>query len=268
VDLLEKLEEDLWALRKVGALDHALSMWKTRQEALRSFPRAEALVSFLRDPRAEPRRAKDSVLAALCMEAAGGDQRAATLLLWLMLPGLLLVRRRLSAWNELDREDLDAELLAGVWESATVIQTATTNVAARLLDRARRRALAARRQAADWAARTESFTGDLEASTVPEARVSDAGDVLAEAVRAGVLSAPEADLFRASRTTAQELRSRLGVTENGVRSRRRRAKRRLLAWFASSSLIPPQSVLLRTPQEIPTDTPTSPDTERPSLRHL
>ena len=261
VDLLRKVEEDLVALRRSGALDDALRRWQTRREELRAFADASALIGFLRDPDVEPRRAKDSALAALCMEATHGDQGAVTLLLWLMLPGLLRVRRRLTAWSGLGREDLDAELLAGVWEAATAIGPATANVAARLLDRARRRALAAIRQAADWAGRTAPLTG-VEVSTGPEAGGSDVDDVLAEAVRAGVISAAEADLFRASRTTVRELRSRLKVTGGGVRNRRRRAKRRLLAWVASTSPIPPQFLLPRTPREIPTDTPASPDTER------
>ena len=42
VDLLEKVEADLAALRRSGALDHALRRWKTRHEELRSFADAEA----------------------------------------------------------------------------------------------------------------------------------------------------------------------------------------------------------------------------------
>jgi hypothetical protein len=99
MDPLEKVEGDLVALRRSGALDRALRRWQARREELRSFDDAEALIRFLRDPDLKPRRAKDPVLAALCMEATLGDQRAATLLLWLMLPGLLRVRRRLASWN-------------------------------------------------------------------------------------------------------------------------------------------------------------------------
>lgn len=264
VDLLMKLEHDLVALRRSDALDDALRRWQARREELRPFADANALIGFLRDPDVEPRREKDSALAALCMEATDGDKSAQTLLLWLMLPGLLRMRRRLASWNALGRDDLDAELLAGVWESATTIGPTTANVAARLLDRARRRALAAVRQAADWAGRAEPLTGDVGESTGPEAGASEVDEVLAEAVRAGVISASEAELFRASRTTVRELRSRLNLTEGAVRNRRCRAKRRLLAWLSITSLIPPQFLLPRTPQGIPTDTPASADTERSS----
>jgi len=267
VDLLGKVEEDLLDLRRSGALDDALRLWQTHREELHSFGDASALIGFLRDPDVEPRRAKDSALAAICADATYGDRAAVVLLLWLMLPGLLRVRRRLVS-SALDHEDLDAELLAGVWEAATAIEPSTPNVATRLRHGARKRALAAVRQAEDWAGRIEPLTREVGESTGSEAGAGDADDVLSEAVRAGVISAAEAELFRASRTTVRKLRSVLSVSESGLRSRRLRAKRRLLAWLSSSSPIARQRALPCTPQEIPTDTPTSPDTERLSWRPL
>lgn len=249
MDPLEKVEGDLVALRRSGALGRALRRWQARREELRSFDDGEALIRFLRDPDVEPRRAKDPVLAALCMEATLGDQRAATLLLWLMLPGLLRVRRRLASWNALGREDLEAELLAGVWEAATAIGPATGNVAARLVNRAHRRALAAVRQAADWAGRSEPLSREMARSPGQEGEPDGAEDVLTEAVRAGVISEVEADLFRASRTNIGEVRARLGVTAYAAQNRRRRAKRRLLAWLAESAPVPPRSDSPTTPPD-------------------
>lgn len=268
VDLLGKVEADLVARRTSGALDDALRRWQTRREELRAFEDVSSLIAFLRDPDAERRWAKDSALAALCIEGIGGEDDAALLLVWLMLPGLLLVRRRLTARGGISRGDLDAELLAGVWESATEIGPATSNVAARLLDRARRRALAAIRQEEQWAGRTEPLTRDVEELAGPQADAGDVLDVLAEAVRARVISSGEADLFRTSRTTIRELRSRLGVSESGVRSRRLRVKRRLLVWLASSSAIPLRSRIPGSSQELPTDTPTCSGTEEPPRPHL
>lgn len=268
MDLLGRVEGDLAALRHSGALDAGLCRWKIRQQGLRSFADAEALIGFLRDPDVEPRRAKDPALAALCMEATGGDQNAATFVLWLMLPGLLRVRRRLAAWNALGREDLDAELIAGVWEAATAIGPATVSVAARLVNRARRRALSALRQALDWAGRSEPLS--TEVGEDPGAEVAPGGleDVLADAVRAGAISEEEAELFRASRRTIGEVRARLGVTAYGAQNRRRRAKRRLLAWLAESSRIPPQFLPPQTPPELPLGIGGSPDKERPWERPL
>jgi len=232
VDLLQRVEGDLAALRRSGVLDDALRRWRTRRDALRSYADAEALFGFLRDPDAEPRAAKDSALAAICVEATDGDQTAATLLLWLMLPGLLRVRQRLATWNALGRDDFDAELLAGVWEAATAVGPSSAGVAARLVNRARRRALTAVRQAADWAGRTEPLSTETaepghEQSGGPE-------DVLSEAVRAGVISGEEAELFRATHGTIGKVRARMGVTVYGAQIRRRRARQRLLDWLADS----------------------------------
>jgi hypothetical protein len=226
VDLFQRVEGDHAALRRSGMLDEALRQWKRRRDTLRSYADAEALIGFLRDPGAEPRAAKDSALAAISVEATHGDQAAAALLLWLMLPGLLRVRQRLVTWNAMGREDLDAELLAGVWEAATAVGPSTTSVAARFVNRARRRALTAARRAADWAERSEPLSTEM---ADPEPQPSGGPeDVLSEAVRAGVISTGEAELFRATHGTIGKVRARMGVTAYGAQNRRRRARRRLL----------------------------------------
>lgn len=245
MDMLEKVEADLVALRRSGALEEALRRWKGNREELRSFVGVEALIGFLRDVDVEPRRAKDPVLAALCVMATAGDEDAATFLLWLMLPGLLRVRRRLASGNALAREDLEAELIAGLWEAATTTEARTANVAARLVDRARRRALGAVRRAADWAERCVPFSTEI-GEPVP-LRDDRGGDILAEAVRAGVISEVEADLLRASRSNVRAVRARLGVTAYAAQNRRRRAKRRLLLWLSDSAPVPPPSDSPRTP---------------------
>jgi len=233
MDLLQRVEGDLAALQRSGVLEEALRRWKTTRDALRSYADVEALIGFLRDPGAEPRAAKDSALAAISVEATGGDQTAATLVLWLMLPGLLRVRQRLVSWNALGREDLDAELLAGVWEAATAVGPSSTSVAARLVNRARRRALTAVRQAADWTGRSEPLSTEM-AEPGPEPGSNDPEDILTEAARAGVISTGEAELFRATYGTIGKVRARMGVTVYGAQNRRRRARRRLLDWLNDS----------------------------------
>jgi hypothetical protein len=233
VDLLQRVEGDLAALRRSGMLDDALRRWKRKRDALRSFADVEALIGFLRDPGAEPRAAKDSALAAISMEATHGDQAAATLLLWLMLPGLVRARRRLASWNALGREDLDAELLAGVWEAATAVGPLTTSVAARLVNRARRRGMTAARRAADWAGRSEPLSTGM-ADPGPEPGSDESEDILVEAVRAGVISTGEAELFRATHGAIGKVRARMRVSVYGAQNRRRRARQRLLDWLAVS----------------------------------
>jgi len=59
-------------------------------------------------------------------------------------------------------------------------------------------------------------------------------EVLSEAVRAGVISSEEAELFRATHGTIGKVRARMEVTVYGAQNRRRRARQRLLDWLADS----------------------------------
>ena len=263
VDLLGKVESDLVARRSSGALERALPGWRTRHEALKGFEDADGLIDFIRKPDVERRESKDDALVALCVEGIRGDDEATLLLVWLMLPGLLLLRRRLTVRDGLDRDDLDAELLAGVWEAATRVRPGSPYVAARLLDGARRRALAAIRREDDWIGRTEPLERDGEGPAMSAVDSGGSLDVLAEAIGAGVISAAEGELLRASRAVMPTLRSRMGISESAARSRRLRAKRRLLAWLATSSAIPPQSALPGSPQGIPTGSTTPRATDGP-----
>jgi hypothetical protein len=267
VDLLAKLEMDVTDRQASGALDEALRRWRTRHEELRSFDYPDDLISFVREPDRDRHESKDLVLAALCADGARGDGDAALLIMWLMLPGLLLLRRRLAARGGLDGDDLDAELLAGVWESGARVRSETRYVAKRLLDGARRRALAAIRHEEAWIGRIELLQGDIGES----ADVADVGetlDVLSEAVAAGVISRIDVELFRASRVAMPELRSRLGISEGAARSRRLRARRRLLDWLAASAPMAPQFRLVGSPQGVHKDSSIPHDTDTLQRRPL
>jgi hypothetical protein len=267
VDLLAKLEADVTDRQASGALDDALRRWRTRHEELRSFDHPTDLITFVREPDKGRHEFKDRVLAALCAEGIRGDDDAALLLVWLMIPGLLLLRRRLAARGGLDGDDLNAELLAGVWESAARVRSETRYVAKRLLDGARRRALTAIRHEEAWIGRIEHLQGDIGES----AEGADAGEsleVLSEALAVDVISRVEVELFRASRVAIPELRSRLGISESAARSRRLRAKRRLLDWLATSAPMAPQVGPAGPPQGIPTGPPALRATDGPRQRPL
>lgn len=255
VDLLAKLEADVADRRASGALNKALGRWRTRHEELSAFDDPEGLIGFIRNPDRERHGSKDFVLAALCVEGIGGDDNASLLLVWLMVPGLLLLRRRLATHGGLNRDELDAELLAGVWESAARVRPATRYVAKRLLDGARRRAMAAIRREEDWTGRTEPLTAGMEGAAISGADSEGMHDLLAEGVGTGVISAVEAELLRASRAVIPTLRARLGISESAARSRRLRAKRRLLDWLATNSTMAPQFRPVGSPQEVPTESP-------------
>ena len=266
VDLLTKLEADVATRRASGALDEALRRWRTRHEGLRSFDQPDDLIRFVRESDDQRRESKDLVLAALATEGVHGDEDAALLLVWLMLPGLLLLRRRFAARDGLDGDDLDAELLAGLWESAARVRPATSYVAKRLLDAARRRAFGAIRYEEDWNGRVEPLERDVGES--PKADLGETFDLLSEALAAGVISRVEVELFRASRVAIPELRSRLGISESAARSRRLRAKRRLLDWLATAAPMAPQFGPAGPPQRVHKDSPTPHATDGPQGRPL
>jgi len=252
VDLLTKFDEEVATRRASGALVHALRRWRTRHDELLSLDHPDDLIRLARAAHDEGRESKDRVLAALCVEGVRGDDDAAVLLVWLMLPSLLLVRRSLAARSALDTDELDAELLAGLWEAAARVRPGAPYVAKRLVDGARHRAFAATRREEDWTGRIAPLRGEIgELQTVP-ADDGEVRDVLSEAVAAGVISEVEAELFRAPRAAVPRLRSHLGISESAARSRRLRAKRHLLDWLSDSSsarVDPPAG----SPQEVPTD---------------
>ena len=263
MDLLARIEEETTALRGSGALTTAFRRWRKHREGLQSFGDTETLIALLRDPQAESRRRKDAALAALCVEASSGDQRAATLLLWLLLPGLLGVRRSLAGGDTLGTPDLNAELVAGAWEAASKVRPQTQNVAARLVNGARWRASGAIRDAVGWARYFEPLGAETE-QPQPEAEPDELQEILLEAAWEGVVSSAEVELFLASRQTIREVVDRLGVTLWGAQKRRQRARQRLLAWVADSSRIPPQFLVPRPPRNPSEKTPGSRVQERPS----
>jgi hypothetical protein len=251
VDLLTRFDDEIATRRTSGVLVDALRRWRTRHEELATFEHPDDLISLARTGH-DDRRSKDRVLAALCVEGVNGDDDAAVLLVWLMLPSLLLVRRSLAASSALETNELDAELLAGLWEAAARVRLGAPYVAKRLVDGARHRTFAAIRREEDWTGRIAPLQGDIGESQAVPADDGEVRDVLSDAVAAGVISELEAELFRASRVAIPRLWSHLGISETAARSRRLRAKRRLLEWLSSSS---PARTTARagSPQEVPTD---------------
>jgi hypothetical protein len=236
MDQLQVIEERFRLLLRSGELDKALREWQVgRRTELGSFADVSALAAFLRDPDAAPARVKDSAFAGICVEAGRGEPAAAVMALWLMLPTLMRLRHRLRS-SVLGREDLEAALIAGVWEAIARVGLQTANVPSRLRGSAYRRATAAVREAEEWGERVQPLmeeNRDHSESLVDQGEDGEVNDVLSEAVRAGAISPEEADLFRVSRTSVGTLRAVLEVSQSGLRLRRGRAKRRLIAWLAA-----------------------------------
>lgn len=225
------IEKDFMARRDAGALDAAWPRWLARRESLRRFADPEDLVAACRDRASHPWEEADAGLAALCLEARGGDETAASLLLWLVLPGLLRLRSRLARSVVLPPEDLDAELLAGIWEAASVVQASTRRVASRLLNTALWRALNTLREALRWAETATPLAPELEDRAEFTAPSPEPGDALAGAVREGAVSSDEMELLLTTRRTIGKIAAQLGISLSAAQGRRHRARERLLAWL-------------------------------------
>lgn len=233
MDLLDRIEQELGAARSAGDLDRAFVSWRLRQPALRRFGGVEELIEACRDDAEESREPADVALGTLCQEASSGDETASVLLIWLLLPGLLKARARLSAPTTMSVEDLTAELLAGLWEQAAAISPPARRVAAQLVNAARWRALAAVRGAADWQGRTTLLPEDGGPAHGPHSDIPGPDpDGLSVAVREGVLSEEEMELVLAGRDRIREISERLGIRIHAAQVRRDRARSRLREWAA------------------------------------
>lgn len=253
VDLLTGLDAEVAGRMSSGALVAALRRWRARHVELMRYGHPDDLIRLSR-AHGENQESKDVVLATLCAEGVGGDDDAAVMLMWLMLPSLLLARRQLAARSAFDPDELDAELLAGLWEAAARVRPGAPFVAKRLIDGARHGAFAAIRREENWISRIAPLGGEIEESRTLLTDAGEVPDILPAAVAASVISEVDAELFRASRSAIPQLRSRLGISENAVRSRRLRARRRLLEWLAGSFPLHSADVG-GSPQEVPTDSP-------------
>lgn len=238
--LLAAIEAAFQAQRSSSGLLSAFQQWKTSHPSLARFEDIEELVSWYREAELEDRAVSTPVLTALCKQARTGDQEAALLLLWLLLP--------LTWWASgdpdyavLDSDDIDAELVAGLWEAAVTIaqpdrQAGAKEVVSELIDSGRRRALAASQQSGQWELQREELTESTPAS--PDCP-ANAAQFVERAREQGVITQIEADLIvstRLERRPVVEAGKSHGLSREAARSRRDRAELRLLAWMAGEPL--------------------------------
>ncbi|MGH2693321.1 MAG: hypothetical protein ACRDJJ_00760 [Actinomycetota bacterium] len=242
--LLTRLEEDFAARRDSGELATAFARWCRERESVAEFPDIDSLLGVCRDPEGGNWGMKDAALSALCAEAAGGDQDAATALLWLLLPGLILERARIGGVRSLGGDELEAELLAGIWEEAARVTPGDRRVARRLLNGARWRALGAIRDALDWAGRAQELTSELEETHGPQRSGPGPEEVLTSAVRDGTLSGEDGELILATRQTIRRIARKLGLSLTAAEQRRHRARARLREWLSGGSHEPPAGLPL------------------------
>ncbi|GAA3762122.1 RNA polymerase sigma factor [Salinactinospora qingdaonensis] len=144
------------------------------------------------------------------------------------MPGLKGVARRVARGLEADAVDeVEAEVLAGFVATVRSINTDYARLAWFVRCRTQRAGLRARRREMARPAATEEI-GEAQVSEQPEGHPDL---VLVEAVRAGVISAGEAELIGQSRLGQRclaEIAQRWGVSYKAVAKRRERAEARLV----------------------------------------
>lgn len=238
--MLAAIEAAFQAQRSSSVLLSAFQQWRTSHPSLARFEDIEELVSWYRKAELEDRGVGTPVLTALCKQARTGDQEAALLLLWLLLP--------LTWWASgdpdyavLDSDDIDAELVAGLWEAAVTIaqpdaQAGTKEVVSELIDSGRQRALAAAQQSGQLDLQRQELTESTPASS---GSTANAAHFVERAQGQGVITEIEADLIvstRLERRPVVEAGASHGLSREAARSRRDRAELRLLAWMAGEPL--------------------------------
>jgi len=209
------------------ALARQLQQWQATEPALRTFTHPGAVLRFLR--RSAPGERQDAVLRAL-LSRAGKDRAAGRLVLHALLPGLKRLSARLLV-DTRDQEELWSALLASAWQRIRTYPVARRprRVAAHQLLDTLHDAVAAHRLAVRARAELDDVPARL-ALAQPEID-RDVEALMARAVQAGAVTAPEAELILRTRIDGLSLVSLArseGATYDALRVRRRRAERRLL----------------------------------------
>ena len=176
--------------------------------------------------------AADAAWRMLVTNARTGAERWIVGAVGVALPGL---RRRAHHLWKISAGDVDAALVAQFMQALTSVDITKPGVVTRVLN-------AAFSKARSELDKREPAFG--EASFVPESRVPTTGlnhpdFVLAKAVRAGVITAPEADLIGATyleSTTVGEYAQRVGRSYWQVYRQRGAAVQRLVAAIQSGDL--------------------------------
>jgi hypothetical protein len=150
-----------------------------------------------------------------------------------LLPGLRSVAGRLARRFPGDTDDLDAEVLVGFLDALDRVQPAGEHLASRLLGPAYRHA---RRSRLVELEQTLPRIPDSVAANIPARPWGHPDLVLARAVKAGAISAGEAELIGASRLEDADLVTFAlaeGCSIDVIRHRRHRAERRLVEFLES-----------------------------------
>jgi DNA-directed RNA polymerase specialized sigma24 family protein len=243
---LAALEHE-WRTLVRGRLAVDYRRWAATEPVLAAFAGPERLLEFLWNEEASP-EAQDRALAAL-LRLARREPLAARFILQALLPGLKkrageLLRPRPGRESErsaLERDELWQVLFVSVLERIQTfpLERRPRKIASNLLWDTVHVTYAELKKARGS---LEEIPRDEPLEAAEPAEVpADIEAVLQKAVRAGAVSAAEAELIAETEiegVTLEEVAKRLGITYNAVKVRRQKAERRLLTYLNGEAEIP------------------------------
>lgn len=153
-----------------------------------------------------------------------------------LAPGLRRVCDRLAAGWAGDRDDLEAEVLAGFLTALRAIDPDSGRLPSRLCWAAYRAGSALRHRDTDHRQRRTSRSDAELGAVAPPRQWGHPDFVLATAVQAGTITAAEAELIASTRLEGvhlQDAATGLGISRGTLITRRNRAERRLAAAIRS-----------------------------------
>jgi hypothetical protein len=230
---LADIERRFEAAYEGAGFSRAFRHWQRECGAIERFSELESLIEFCRSGETIDFDRRDEVVAALCLRAIDGDERAALFVIWLHLPGLWGVVSQLQPGDSIDPDEFDGELLAGFWQAAKGAER-TAGISSRLITRAYWRAWEACQGSKRYLARRSDCP--IESHSI---NVGDASQAIWDLQQAGVINKTEAWLVEVVRLVGfsdEEIAGEFRTTKNAVRKRRLRAEARLVAWITKDDI--------------------------------
>jgi hypothetical protein len=166
---------------------------------------------------------KDRVLAGVAARAQAGDDVWVVAFAGLLMPGLKRVARRLRRCGGVDAQEVGSEVVIGLLEALAHLDPCRDRIAASVCWEVYRRAYRATLQRKNDLPLSENLGGSTLAGLHPE-------EVIARAVRAGVVTPDDAELVAATRIeqrTVSDVARSLGVPRYRLAKRRLRAEARI-----------------------------------------
>lgn len=235
MDIFTQLEHSVRARIDGGAYDASLKRWRVNHISLSSLEEAASLIAAIRDPSADA-QTKNGMLRILCLEASHGDEDAKDLVCWIMLPGMYSTDLSIAR-EVLEPDEIQAEMLSGIWMGASSVTADTLDVARLLVRDARDSLRRAVRQTLRWrrlaANLDEPRAGSLVFESGADLEGEDPEALLSRAISEGVISSLQLELVTTPRCSARTAWERWRLTPYAVQHRRQRAARKLLHWLQS-----------------------------------